>query len=364
MPDGMLKERGTELEQAILKVVASGRYLKSNEVLQFELEFSQFFNMQHCNATASGTDALVLSLLAVGISAGDEVITVANTATATVAAIKQIGAIPVFVDVNKTTRCMDANLLINAITEKTRAIVPVHLFGQAADMPAIMAIADHAGISVIEDCAQAHGATINGKPVGSFGCTAAYSFYPTKNLPAMGDAGAVLTNNTDISRYIRMASQYGWDSEGESCFDGRNSRMDEIQAAILRINLRYLHKDNSKRREIAQQYEQSIKGSLLQTPLITDGHVMHLYVLECEDRKYFRKFMHERNIDTAVHYAKPLHLHRGLVSQKSPSLPITEMLAKKIVSLPMHPFMENIDIERVCTALREWVDLNEQKTNG
>jgi dTDP-4-amino-4,6-dideoxygalactose transaminase len=347
-----------EIRTAIDRVLVSGNYILGPEVEAFELEFAEFMSLPYCVAVANGTDALALSLIACGVSPGDEVITVANTAVATVAAIEQIGAIPVFVDIDPATRCMDPNKIAPAITAKTRAVLPVHLYGHPAAMPDICKIAQRHNLHVVEDCAQAHGASIDGNKVGSFGDVAAFSFYPTKNLGALGDAGAVVTRHESTFRRLHQLRQYGWDQNRESQIAGINSRMDEIQAAILRVKLTGLESELSRRRLIADRFCAAIgDGPLIPPPIPTNGELaVHLFVVESNDRSAFQSFCESEGIGSAIHYPVPIHLHRAYQNRLriSADLYQTERLSKRIVSLPLYPQLTDLQVSHICQALNKW----------
>jgi dTDP-4-amino-4,6-dideoxygalactose transaminase len=327
-------------------------------VQAFEKEFADWLGVRHCIGVASGTDALALALRSCGIGQGDEVITVSLTAVATVAAIEQIGAVPVFADVDPLTRCLDPALLPALLTRRTRAIVPVHLYGQPAPMQAIMQFAANHGLIVVEDCAQAHGAEIAGQRVGSFGHAAAFSFYPTKNLGAIGDGGAVVTNQGDVADACRALRQYGWKERFISVMPGINSRLDELQAVILRIKLPFLADDNCRRREIAAQYCAAIPDSGLTAPCLAEDmlHAMHLFVAEASRRDLFRDYMRQRGISTALHYPLPIHRQPAYLGRirGGDQLPVTDTLSERIITLPLFPTLSDESVNRICTALRDF----------
>lgn len=350
------------IKTAVERVLASGWYILGNEVTTFEKEFADFCGVKHCIGVASGTDAVALALRSCGVQPGDEVITVSHTAVATVAAIEQIGAVPVFVDIEPISKCMNPSLIAGMVSAKTRALLPVHIFGQPAAMPEIMEIARQHGLSVVEDCAQAHGAEISGRQVGSFGDAAAFSFYPTKNLGALGDAGAVLSNNSDIAEYCRKLHQYGWQERYVSSIPGLNSRLDELQAAILRVKLAKLPENNRARRSIAEQYNSAIFGTSVSKPgSIPDTlHAMHLYVVETDAREALEQFLSDRGIGTARHYPMPIHLQPAYLHRirGADKLPATERLYKRILSLPMYPELDKQQVDQVCQALADFCNLN------
>ena len=265
-PGAQMRLCEESVRSAFDRVLTSGRYILGNEVEAFEREWAAYLHVSHCIGVGNGTDALALALLAVGVKAGEEVITVSHTAVATVAAIEQIGAVPVFADIEPRSRCMNPAHLAGLISENTRAIVPVHMYGQPAPMGKIMAVAKTHGLKVVEDCAQAHGATLGGQHVGTFGDAAAFSFYPTKNLGALGDAGAIVTNDSTLADSVRMLREYGWRERYVSLTPGRNSRLDELQAAILRAKLPDLDRHNIRRRVIAAAYTQALRNTALVAP--------------------------------------------------------------------------------------------------
>jgi dTDP-4-amino-4,6-dideoxygalactose transaminase len=350
----------SSIQEAIERVVASGTYILGHETAAFEGEWAAYLGLSHCVGTASGTDAIALALRAVGVERDDEVVTVSHTAVATVAAIELIGAIPVFVDIDPVTRCMDPDLIAGAVTAKTKAILPVHLYGQPAPMESILAIAESYGLAVVEDCAQAHGAAIAGRKVGTFGQAAAFSFYPTKNLGALGDGGAVVTADGAVAQRVRELREYGWRERYVSHVPGGNSRLDELQAAVLRVKLPQLDQRNARRRSIADRYRQSIVGADLVPPvrMPSISHAMHLFVIESEDRPAFEASCHRRGIRTARHYPMPIHRQPAYAGRirGGERLPMTEQMADRIVTLPCFPDEREDHILRVCEQLRAWTD--------
>jgi len=347
-----------EIRNAIDRVLKSGWYILGSEVKLFEQEFAAFQGSDFCVSTASGTDAIVVALLASGIKPGDEVITVSHSAVATVAAIEQIGAIPVFSDIDPSTRCLDPRNIAPLVSPKTRAIIPVHIYGQPAPMPEIIAIAAEFALLVIEDCAQAHGAEIDGRKVGTFGDAAAFSFYPTKNLGAIGDGGAVVTSDEKIAANCRYLRQYGWKERYISFFPGVNSRLDELQASILRVKLPSLPANNARRREIARKYCAAIdRTGIVPPPLIANTlHAMHLFVVECANRDNLQQFLTDHGIATARHFPMPIHeqpAYKGRI-RGADALPATETLYERIISLPMYPELTDSQVDKVCTTLKSF----------
>lgn len=330
-----------EIMTAIKKVCTKGPYILGFETEAFENEFSEYNNIKHTIGVGSGTDALALTLRAFGIAKGDEVITVSHTALATVAAIVMTGATPVLVDVEEDYYTLDPKKIEAAITHKTKAIVPVHLYGQACSMREILTIAKKYNLCVIEDCAQAHGAEYHGKKVGTLGDAGCFSFYPTKNLGAVGDGGAVLTNQGDIAEKIKRLRQYGWNFKRVSQEPGFVSRLDELQAAILRVKLRYLDCDNEGRREIANSFDMAFTN-LVVTPKVKLNckHVYHLYVIRLQERDLLKRKMASSGIEASIHYDLPVHMHPGYTTRVSISpegLSVTEKIVEHILTLPLYP---------------------------
>jgi len=364
-PGAQMRLCEESMRSAFDRVLTSGRYILGDEVQAFEREWAAYLRAPYCIGVGNGTDALALALLAVGVKAGEEVITVSHTAVATVAAIGQIGAIPVFADIDSRSRCMDPTHLPGLISKNTRAIVPVHMYGQPAPMGQIMAVAREHGLKVVEDCAQAHGATLGGQAVGTFGDAAAFSFYPTKNLGALGDAGAVVTNDPTLADSVRMLREYGWRERYVSRMVGRNSRLDELQAAILREKLPFLDRNNTRRRLIAAAYTQALRTTTLVAPAQIEGteHAMHLYVLECTDRPAFERFLNGAGITTGRHYPFAVHQQPAYAGRirGSRALPITDALYRHLVTLPCFPELRDEDIAYISETLLQWGSQNRAK---
>lgn len=355
-PHAQYRAHANELQAAIIAVLEKGHYVLGQEVSAFEVEFAGFIGAREAVGVGNGTDALALALRAVGVKEGGEVVTVSHSAVATAAAIRQVGATPVFVDIDAERCCMDPALIRAVCTSSTQAIVPVHIYGQPADMGAILAVAESLKLPVVEDCAQAHGASISGKRVGTFGAAAAFSFYPTKNLGAIGDGGAVVSNFPEITEKVRLLRQYGWRERYVSETEGFNSRLDELQAAILRIKLRYLEQGNARRREIAAAYSSAASSGRLKVPAkIADTiHAMHLYVVESSEREEFERYLESRGICCARHYPRAIHQQPAYANCHRGNLARTEHLYQQIVTLPLYPELADSEVERVCTALAEW----------
>jgi len=358
-----------EIDEAIARVLNSGRYILDQEVAAFEEEFAAYIGVRHGIGVASGTDALQIALRTCGIGPGDAVITVSYTAVATVAAIELVGAMPVLIDIEPKTFTMDPNSLEDVIKNRVRgrcqhfssrlkAIIPVHLYGHPADMPAIIDIAKRYNLCVIEDCAQSHGAAIQGRKTGSWGNIAAFSFYPTKNLSALGDGGMVVTNDLVLAARARSLRQYGWRDRYISEIAGLNSRLHELQAAILRVKLRYLDEDNQRRREWAALYNRLLLRTSLQLPLCKSEveHCYHLYVVRSSRRDELRAFLHNRRIGTGIHYPLPVHLQPAYSARLCipKSLLHSEQSANKVLSLPMFPELTSEQIHEVVEAIVAW----------
>jgi dTDP-4-amino-4,6-dideoxygalactose transaminase len=350
---------GAELTEALARVAAGGWYVLGAEVQAFEAEFAAYCGAAHCIGVASGFEALYLALAALGIGPGDEVITVANACVYQAAAILQAGARPVFVDVDPRTHNLDPTLIEAAITPRTRAVLPVHLYGRMADLPAIGAVARARGLAVIEDAAQAHGAWLlaDGRPrrAGAWGDLACFSFYPSKNLGALGDAGALTTDDAALAERLRRLRMYGWGEKYvTSEAGGRNSRLDEIQAAALRVKLRHLEGWNAARVERAGWYRELLAGLPLALPAAEPGHVYHLLVVASERRDELRRRLLAAGVGCDVHYPLPTHLqpaYRDLGYQPG-DLPVSEALAGQILSLPLYPELSRAEVEAVAAAVR------------
>ncbi len=332
-----------EIDEAIHRVLHGDRYILGNEVKAFESEFASWIGVKHGIGCASGTDAVILALRACGIGPGDEVITVSHTAVATVAAIELAGATPVLVDIEPNCFCIDPDRLEGALTKRTRAVIPVHIYGQSADLGRILPWAKKHNLLVIEDCAQAHGAMWEGQRVGSLGDMACFSFYPTKNLGAVGDGGMVVTNREDLAERIKILREYGWKERYISDIAGTNSRLDEIQAAILRVKLKYLNDDNRKRNMIADYYDKHLPSGIVR-PLRRDkssrlSHAFHLYVIRTDNRDTLMERLKKQGIVAMVHYPVPVHQQPAYAGRikASGSMLETERAAKEILSLPIYP---------------------------
>ncbi|XKM38456.1 DegT/DnrJ/EryC1/StrS family aminotransferase (plasmid) [Rhizobium ruizarguesonis] len=346
----------SEIDAAVLGVLASGQYILGEEVARLEQEFADYCNVKHAIAVNTGTSALHLSLLAAGVGPGDEVITVPFTFVATVSAICYAGARPVFVDVEPVTLTMDPAQLEAKITPRTKAIVPVHLYGQMADMDAIKTIADHYRIPVIEDACQAHGAQYKGARAGSIGTSGCFSFYPGKNLGACGEGGIVVTNSDDQAKTMRMLRDWGQEQRYHHLLKGFNYRMDAIQGAILRIKLRHLEVWTEARRAHGRRYSLLLGGSAnLRTPVeIADRrHVYHVYAIRSRDRDQLQRVLSEEGIQSGLHYPIPVHLQKAHadLGYKAGDFPISEAAAREVLSLPIYPEMPAWHVDQVAAAL-------------
>lgn len=356
--------RQAEIDAAVRRVLESGWYIQGKEVESFEQEFSAYLGVRHAVGVGNGTDALELALRACGAGPGDLVFTVSHTAVATVAAIESAGATPVLVDIDPVTYTMDPESLRLALAQPPagtpKAVIPVHLYGQTADMPAILGLARGRGLTVIEDCAQAHGATLSGRMAGTWGDLAAFSFYPTKNLGAMGDGGAVATDDTVLAERVRLLRQYGWRERYISDIPGGNSRLDEIQAAILRVKLPHLDRENESRRALAQTYTTLLAGAGLALPEVRQNadHVFHQYAVCLPRRDELRVHLQRGEIGTLIHYPMPVHLqpaYQGRLPDVVP-VPQTERVARQVLSLPMYPQLRDDQCRRVCREILQFLE--------
>jgi dTDP-4-amino-4,6-dideoxygalactose transaminase len=363
-PGAMYAARRDEIDEATRRVFERGSYILGAEVEAFEAEFASYIGARHAVGVANGTDALELALRALEVGRGQAVFTVAHTAVATVCAIERAGAVPVLVDVDEETFTMDPEKLAAAVRGfhsrrdlRPAAIVVVHLYGQMADMPAILAVSRAAGLKVVEDCAQAHGARLAGRIAGTWADAAAFSFYPTKNLGAFGDAGLVATNDERTASVVRQLRQYGWSENRVSLLAGLNSRLDELQAAILRVGLRHLDADNLRRGAIARIYDGlQTHGPI--TPKLLDGahHVYHQYVIRISERDRLRSELAAQNIGTAIHYPRAVHQQPAYrrLADATTDLKGTENVVSQIVSLPMFPALSDEAAMRVFEAIKDW----------
>ena len=349
----------TEINQAISKVIEETDFILGREVHLFEEEFAAFCDAHHAIGVDSGTSALELALRAFDIGPGDEVITPANSFIASALGISHAGAKPVFVDVDPYTYTLDVTAIERAITRRTKAMIPVHLYGHPAHMDPIRQLADKHGLVVIEDACQAHGARYQGKRVGSLGHAAAFSFYPGKNLGAYGDGGMVVTNDRKVAKRLEMLRNYGQKEKYKHLFRGYNRRLDTIQAAILRVKLQYLEKWNAARRSNAEAYNKQLEGCGVVTPSEAPGaeSVWHLYVIRVEQRDLLRDYLVSRGIGTIIHYPIPIHLQPAYhdLGYKPGDFPVTEECAQRILSLPMFAELTQDQIEFITQTVREFM---------
>lgn len=355
-----------EIEEAILKVLQSGWYILGEAVESFENNFAAYCGVKHCIGVSNGLDALILILRAYielgKIKEGDEVIVPANTYIATILSISHNKLKPVLVEPDIGTYNIDPILIKEKITEKTKAILPVHLYGQCADMDAINSIARKHSLLVVEDAAQAQGAMLNGRRTGSLGDAAGFSFYPGKNLGAIGDAGAVTTNDDELAETIKALRNYGSHKKYYNIFKGYNNRLDEIQAAVLNVKLKYLDEENQKRREIAQYYCDNIKNEKIVLPILdagysildTKSHVWHLFVIRTAERDKLQKYLKQNEIETVIHYPVPPHKQDAYKEWNYLGLPITEKIHNEVLSLPISPVMDNVELNYIFEKLNHY----------
>ncbi len=348
-----------DIRAAFDRILDRGWYLLGKELDSFESEFAAHCRTRHAVGVASGLDALVLSIRGYGLGPGDEIIVPSNTYIATVLAITACGAEPAFVEPDPETYLIDAARIREKITERTRAIMPVHLYGQCCEMTGICELAAEHGLKVIDDAAQAHGAVREERPTGSGypGRAIAFSFYPSKNLGALADAGAVATNDGELAEKIRALRNYGSAERYYNKYVGVNSRMDELQAAVVSIRLRGLDEDNSRRRQIAQYYLANIKNDRIRLPKPPGNeqdHVWHLFVITAKERDRLRQYLLENEIQTQIHYPVPPHKQQCYGAYNELSLPIAERLGNEVLSLPISPVMSEEDVQRVARVVSDW----------
>jgi len=349
-----------EFHNVLSRVLESGWLILGQETTSFEAEFSQYCGVDHCVGVGNGLEALNLVLRAWGIGDGHEVIVPSNTYIATWLAVSQVGATPVPVEPILNTYNIDPDLIEEAITPRTRAIIPVHLYGQTASMEAIMAIANRHGLKVLEDGAQAHGATLNNRRAGALGHAAAFSFYPGKNLGALGDGGAITTNDAELAEKIRILRNYGSHIKYQNDVRGYNSRLDELQSGFLRAKLPLLDKDNALRAKVAERYSESLSDiDSLTLPEVGAGyvHVWHLYVVRHAKREALQKHLTELGVGTLIHYPIPPHLQTAYKDLEitEGALPVSERIHREVLSLPMSPTLSSEDVDMVIAAVRQAV---------
>ena len=342
-----------ELDAAIGRVVGSGRYILTAEIEAFEQAFAEFCGARFAVGVGSGTDAITIALLAIGIEPGDEVITAPNTCIPTIVGIERAGAVPVLADVDPRTYTLDPDEVERRITSRTRAIMPVHLYGHPADLSSLERLAEQHGLLLVEDCAQSHGARWGGRPTGSFGAAAAFSFYPTKNLGALGDGGAVVTSDEEVATRARLLRNYGERGRFEHVLHGLNSRLDALQAAVLAAKLPHLEAANERRRAIARRYDDLLRDTPLVVPATADGAepVFHLYVVQADRRDTFRQTLDGAGVGTVVQYPTPVHRQPAYHDLDVPGgFPVAERLTERVVSLPLSPDHTDDEIDAVAAA--------------
>jgi len=350
----------TELKEACSRVIDSGWYVLGNEVNEFEKEFATYCEAKYCLGVANGLDALVLvfrAYIELGVmNKCDEVIVPSNTYIATILAISENGLTPILVEPDIGSFNLDSKLIEQAITEKTKAILTVHLYGQVTGMAEINTIAKKYNLKVIEDCAQAHGALYKGKKVGSLGDAAGFSFYPGKNLGALGDGGAVTTNDSELANAISALRNYGSHEKYKNLYKGMNSRLDEIQAAMLRVKLRYLDNEISARQAVAQTYLKGIKSPLIELPVVEDvnSHVWHLFVIKTAKREELASYLTDNGVQSLIHYPIPPHQQAAYEEWNNVSFPLSEKIHEQVLSLPINPVINNDEVESIIKLINEF----------
>jgi dTDP-4-amino-4,6-dideoxygalactose transaminase len=345
----------TEIDACIHKSLENTAFIGGNGILEFEKSFSEYLSVENCVACANGTDSIEILLKAMGIKEGDEVLVPAISWISTSEAVSSLGASPVFVDIDPNTYTIDVQLIQSKITPKTKTIIPVHLYGQPANMKAIMEIARKFDLKVLEDCAQAHGAKIENQLVGSFGDAASFSFYPGKNLGAYGDAGCMVSNSNEIAKAARRIANHGQDGKHNHIIEGRNSRLDAMQAAILNVKLPYLNGWITRRNEIGKKYLREITNSKILMPTISDNefHAFHLFVIRSDERDELRAYLRDHEIGTSIHYPKALPFLECYKSFNHTEMdfPVAAKYQSKILSIPMFPELTEDEIIKVIEVL-------------
>ena len=345
-----------EINKRIKQVLDSGWYLLGKQDEQFEKNFAEYCGVKHCIGCANGLDALNLIIKAYRFGAGDEIIVPANTYIASILAISENGCTPVLVEPDINTYNINPDLIEEKITSKTKAIMVVHLYGQAVQMDKIWELANKYNLKIIEDSAQAHGAIYNGKRVGNLGDASGFSFYPGKNLGCMGDGGCVTTNDDELAQKIRALRNYGSHKKYHNIYVGTNSRLDEIQAGILDVKLQYLDNDNQRRREIAKYYRENIKNSKFILPQCEneESHVWHVFAVRTENRDELQEYLKQNDIQTLIHYPIPPHKQECYKDWNARSYPITEEIHKTILSLPISPVMTDEEVKIVVSVINKY----------
>ena len=359
------KKQYDKLKKPILsnisKVLEKGDYILGAEVRKLENKFKKYFNIKYAVAVKNGTDALLLSLKSLDVGIGDEVITTSHTALATIAAIIESGAKPVVVDIEKDFYTLDPKRILASITKKTKVIIPVHIYGQVSPMKEILKISKKKKIQIIEDCSQSIGAKLNNIKAGKCGSISTFSFYPTKNLGALGDGGMIITNNTKLGKKLERLRQYGWDKSRKTNFPGINSRLDEVQASVLNIKFKYIDSDNNKRILLANNYIKKIKNNLIKVPKIRDNskHVFHIFSIFVKNRKKFLSYLNKNNIYPGIHYSKPVSNNLGYKNYckvDKYGINNTIKLSKQNVSLPNYPELTLFEQNKVIQLINKFDD--------
>lgn len=351
-----------EINNCLSEVLTKGYFVLGEEVQNFETAFSDYIGTKYGLGVNSGSDALFLAIKSLGIGAGDEVITVSHTFISTVDAICRNGANPIFVDIDPETFCIDVSKVEDKITNRTRALLVVHLYGHPVDMDPILKIAKKNDLWIIEDCCQAHGAEYKGKKVGSIGDVSCFSFYPAKNLGAYGDGGFIALNDEFLFEKLKIMRNYGQSTKYNHEFIGINSRLDEIQAAILNMKLEYLDQWNNKRKKLANIYNKSLECSLYKTPIVKGYavHVYHLYVICCDKRDEIKDYLSKKGVQTLIHYPVPVHKQKAYLNlELKVKMPTTENICNRILSLPLNPWLYDDEIEEICDIMNNYGGNNE-----
>lgn len=348
-----------EIDAAVSAVIQSGNYVMGENTMAFEREFAEYLSIKQGIGVGSGTDALTLSLDALGIKSGSEVITTSFTFTSSVDCIVRNGGVPVFVDINSETYTIDTSQIERQITNKTKAILVVHLYGQPADIDPILELANKHGLLVVEDASQAHGAEYKGRKVGGLGVVSCFSFYPSKNLGAVGDAGMIMTSNSELATKLRELREYGQSRKYYHEFIGVNSRLDEVQAAVLRVKLHHLNRWNQQRRKHAELFQELLSqsdGFILPIEAEWSTHIYHLYVIRSRKRESLRQWLKSKRISTGIHYPIPVHMQKSYqsVEYRITSLPVTESHAQEVLSLPLFPEISQDEVKYICDSMIEW----------
>ena len=354
-PKSIYKLYQNEILKKIKQILNKGIYSRSEELIKFEKNFSKYINVKYSVGVGNATDSIFLALKSLNVGLNDEVITVSHTATGTAIGIANTGARPVFIDINESDFNIDTKLITKAISKKTKAIVVVHLYGQSCDMDKLIKIAKKHKLYVIEDCSQSAGGKYKNKKLGSIGDIGCFSFFPTKNLSAIGDGGILSTNNKKIYNTVKALREYGWDENRNAKYIGINSRLDELQAGILNVKLKYLDKDNKERNSIANLYLKKIKNDkiILNKKNKFSTHAYHLFVVRCKQRNKLMDYLKTNKIIAGIHYKLPVHKQKVFFEPKF-SLPVTERISKEVTSLPIYPGLKKIDINKIIDLINKF----------